>query len=473
MQDPTARPSLGVKIAYGIGSVAYGVKDNGFDYFLLFFFSQVLGLDAQLVGLALLLALLADALSDPVVGYLSDNARTRFGRRHPFMYAAILPVTLSYMMLWSPPEGWSDGAMFLYILGFAVVIRTFITLYEVPCSSLLPELTADYDQRTSFLSYRFFFGWFGGAAMSAATLAVILHPTETISNGMMNAAAYADYGVAAALVMASSMLICSLGTHHMIPHLKAPPARERKSVGRIFREIAETLADPSFFALLGAALFGAMASGAFAGLTYYINSYYWEFSPQQIAQLSLSVLISAIIALAAAPTVSRLLGKKQGALLVGALSMIIIPAPVVLRLMGLLPENGDPDLFAIILASFVVGVAMIIILQIITTSMLADLVEQSELRTKRRSEGVFFAAITFTRKSVQGLGLMTASVILSLAEFPTGAAPGEVPEDRVLAMGAYFAPTIFVIYLIALCWILFYRIDRNAHAENLRKLAER
>ena len=125
------------------------------------------------------------------------------------------------------------------------------------------------------------------------------------------------------------------------------------------------------------------------------------------------------------------------------------------------------------LAVTVIGVMLIIALQIMTTSMLADLVEQSELRTKRRSEGVFFAAITFTRKSVQGLGLMAATVILSLAEFPTGAAPGEVPEEKIVSLGAYFAPTIFLIYLIALCWIAFYRIDRETHAENLRKLAQR
>ena len=84
--------SVWTKIAYGIGSVAYGVKNNGFDYFFLIFYSQVLGVDAELVGLALMLALAFDAISDPLVGYLSDNTHSRWGRRHPFMYAAALPV---------------------------------------------------------------------------------------------------------------------------------------------------------------------------------------------------------------------------------------------------------------------------------------------------------------------------------------------------------------------------------------------
>lgn len=473
MTAQTIRPSLGVKLAYGFGSVAYGVKDNGFDYFLLFFFSQVLGLDAGLVGTALVLTFLADAFSDPIVGYLSDNTKTRLGRRHPYMYAAVLPVAVSYMMLWSPPIGWSDEAMFVYILCLSILIRTSITLYEVPCSSLLPELTDDYDQRTSFLSYRFFFGWFGGASMAALTVLVILQPTDVIENAMMNPAGYADYGVAAALVMAVSMLVCAIGTHSMIPSLKAPPPKQSKSLFAIFSEIFETLSDRSFFALFGGALFGAMAAGASAGLTYHINSFYWEFSPDQIGLLSFSVLFSATLALIVAPTLSRTLGKKPGALLVGSLAMIIIPAPVVLRLMGYFPENDDPALFQVILATTVIGIALVICMQIMTTSMLADLVEPSELRTQRRSEGVFFAAITFVRKAVQGLGLLAATVILTLAEFPAGAAPGDVPEETILTLGAYFAPTIFLCYLIALGWIFFYRVDRAAHVENLRKLAKR
>ena len=83
--------SLGRKVAYGFGSVAFGVKSNGFDYFFLIFYSQVMGVSAYLVSLALMVALIVDALSDPLIGYLSDNTRSRWGRRHPFMYAAALP----------------------------------------------------------------------------------------------------------------------------------------------------------------------------------------------------------------------------------------------------------------------------------------------------------------------------------------------------------------------------------------------
>ena len=85
-------PSRWTKLAYGFGAVAYGVKDNGFSFFLLLFYSQVIGLDARLVGIAITIALLFDGLIDPIIGYWSDNLRSKWGRRHPFMYASAIPV---------------------------------------------------------------------------------------------------------------------------------------------------------------------------------------------------------------------------------------------------------------------------------------------------------------------------------------------------------------------------------------------
>ena len=98
--DADAKLSLWTKLAYGVGAIAYGVKDNGFSFFLLIFYSQVIGVDARLVGLAMTIALIVDAIADPIVGYWSDNLRSRWGRRHPFMYAAAIPVAATYYLLW-------------------------------------------------------------------------------------------------------------------------------------------------------------------------------------------------------------------------------------------------------------------------------------------------------------------------------------------------------------------------------------
>ena len=91
-----------VRWLYGFGSVAYGVKDNGFSYFLMFYYNQVLDLPGSLAGLAILIAMILDAVADPVVGFWSDSTHSRWGRRHLFMYASALPVAVAYYFLWNP-----------------------------------------------------------------------------------------------------------------------------------------------------------------------------------------------------------------------------------------------------------------------------------------------------------------------------------------------------------------------------------
>jgi Na+/melibiose symporter-like transporter len=196
---------LATKLYYGFGSVAYGVKDNGFAYFLLLYYNQVLGLPAQWVGAAIMVALIFDAFSDPVVGYASDNLHSRWGRRHPFMYGAVIPVALSYFMLWNPPSGLEGEALFLYLVAMAIVVRTCITFYEIPSSSLVAELTDDYDERTSMLSYRYFFGWWGGLTMALTAYFLLLRPTAEYPIGQLNPDGWRDYGLVASCVIVVSV----------------------------------------------------------------------------------------------------------------------------------------------------------------------------------------------------------------------------------------------------------------------------
>lgn len=467
----TTRLNLSTKLAYGFGAVAFGVKNNGFDYFLLLFYSQVMGVDAPLVGLALLIALLFDAFSDPIVGYLSDNTHSRWGRRHPWMYASALPVAVCYFLLWVPPAGLTGNELFPYILLLAILIRVCITFFEVPSSALSAELTEDYDDRTSLFSFRYFFGWIGGTLMATVALAAFLVPTDVISNGLLNKQGYGTYGMVASVVILVSILVTALGTHGRIPYFKAAPPKRAMSIKRIFVEIYETLGDRSFLALFLTALFGAVAAGLSAGLTFYMSGYFWEFSTDQISVLSFSIIISAFVALIISPIISRRIGKKRGAIIVGVLAFTIAPMPVVLRLMGLMPENGDSMLFPIVWLAFIAEVTFVITLSILTSSMMADLVEDSEVRTSRRSEGVLFAAATFARKAVQGFGVLAASAVLALVQFPKGVAPGQVPDETVFRLGLYYAPILFFVWMLAIASLKLYRIDRSQHEENLRTLA--
>ena len=465
------RTSFLTRIAYGFGSVAYGVKDNGFGYFLLLFYGTVIGVDPGMVGLAIFIALMLDAVSDPVVGYISDNWRSKWGRRHPSMYAAAIPVSISYFMLWNPPE-LSDGQLFWYLLILAVLIRTFITFYETPSSSLLPELSQDYDERTKLQAWRLYFGWTGGNLMSVLMFGVLLVANEKYPVGTLNRDGYAAYGIISSVLIFLSIMISALGTHSEIKYLKPPPPQRKIGLGTIFREIFETLGERSFFALFLATLFGAVATGVSGALAFLMLTYFWGFSGSQIFLWTLLVFISALIGLLVAPRVSKAIGKKRAVIVLGVIAYSMAPAPVLLRLLGWMPENGDPLLYPIVAAINTIDLSLIIALQAILYSMIADLVEQSELKTGRRSEGVFFAAVTFTRKATQGLGAFAAGIMLSVISFPQGAARGDVQPETLWKLGAFYAPSLLLLWTLMIVAVSFYRIDRQDHEQNLRRLED-
>jgi len=465
--------SFSRKTAYGFGAVAFGVKNNGFDYFFLIFYSQVMGVSAYLVSLALMIALIVDALSDPLIGYVSDNTRSRWGRRHPFMYGAAIPAAIAYYFVWNPPAHLTGDALFPYIVTIAILVRTLVTLYEIPSSSLVAELTEDYDERTNMISYRYFFGWTGGTLMGATATIFLLVPTETISNGMFNVAGYGQVGAVAACAIFVAIMVSAMGTHSAIPELKVPPPRRDFSIKMIYGEMFETLATRSFFALFLAALFGAVAAGVAATLNYYFSTFFWGFSAQQIGIISLSVVISAILAFVIAPIVSRRMGKKRGAIVVGFFAFTVAPSPILLRLLGLMPENSDPMLFPLVLLITVIDVALIIAYQILSASMIADLVEEAEVKTQRRNEGVFFASLAFVRKVTQGFGTVVAGVILTVSQFPAGAAPEQVPETVLTTFGWLYVPVILTLWMLMIASLSLYSVDREKHESNLATLRRR
>ena len=464
----TRKVDLSTKLYYGFGAVANGANSNGFNYLLLFYYSQVIGLRADLVSLGILIALVFDAISDPLVGYISDNTHSRLGRRHPYMYAAGVPVALAYYFLWSPPA-WDETGLFLYFVCMAVLIRTLITFYEIPATALVAELTDDYDQRTEMMSFRYFFGWWGGLTMAVMNYLVFL-PEE--KGGLEYVQGWSDYGLTASIVIFISIYVSAIGTHKHIPHLRKPPSSAPFSFTKTKKEIKETLSNRSFFALFVSALLQAVAAGVSTSLSIYFSRHFWELTTTQIGYMNLPYFFSAFVALMLAPKVSRWLGKKKGGMTVLGLAFAMAPMPYILRVLGLFPDNGTDTLFWTLVVFNTVEVTLIIMSSSLIAAMIADVVEDSEVKTGRRSEGIFFAANSFAQKAVNGLGVVVAGQILAIIQFPTKAKPGQVPEATLFDLAYIYVPTLLFFYLFALAVLSFYKINREDHSENLRKLAE-
>ncbi|HTP78516.1 MAG TPA: MFS transporter [Rhizomicrobium sp.] len=463
--------SLRTKLFYGFGSIAFGVKDNGFSYFLLIFYNQVVGLPAFWVGSAIAIALAVDAFVDPVIGQISDNWHSRLGRRHPFMYGAAVPVAIGYWFVWNPPAGWSQNALFYYLIAIAIAVRSVIAVYEIPSTALVAELTPDYDQRTSFFSYRFLFGWLGGLAMQLLAYGVFLVPSLHYRVGLQNPVGYSRYGLTASLMMVAAIVISAAGTQKFVRYFVTVP---RRSVPfrQVLKEMGESLNHRSFIVLSISALFSSVAAGTLAALNNYFNVFFWGLSSGQIFLLSLTVVASPIVAIFVSTPLSRAIGKKRAAIAFWISSTVFGWIPMGARLLDLFPRNGAPVLMPLLIFFTTIATMLSISSSVTISSMLADVVEDSQRKTGRRSEGLFFSANSFILKAISGSGALMAGVLLALAHFPAKANPATLDPEIPRQLALFYMPSVFALYAIALVCLSFYRIDRGTHEENLRVLAE-
>ena len=466
----TRRLGLDIKVFYGLGSLAYGIKDNGFSTLLLLFYNQVIGLPAGLVGLAIFIALVLDAVIDPLVGQLSDRLRTRWGRRHPFMYASAVPVGLLYLLLWNPPVGAPELASLAYLVGVAILVRTAISCYEVPSAALTPELTSDYHERTSILGYRYVFGWIGGMGMLLLAFIVFLAPTARFPLGQLNPAGYRHYAIWAAAIMTGSILLSALGTHREIRRLPQPP-RRTDAIGPL-KGILRALKNRGFSILLVGGVFSYTVQGLNFALSTYFNTFLWRFPASTLAIFTVCVLAGVGLSFGYASLASRRIGKRRATVWATGSYVVIASAPLMLRYFGLFPANGDPLLLPLLMLDTVIATMLGVAGAILGASMMSDVIEDHQVRTGEREEGLFFAGSFFMQKCVSGLGLLLSGLILALVGFPAQAFPGRVPGAVLQHLTLVYVAATVLFGLVSAAVLSRFPLSESDHAERLEALIE-
>ncbi len=462
---------LRVRLAFGSTGLAYGIIRNGINWFLLLYYSQVLGLSASLAGIALAVALGVDAISDPLVGRWSDRFRSRLGRRHPFLYFSIIPVALLYFLIWTPPlELLSQRGLFTYLLLLSVALRLSLTLFIIPMNALVPELTSDYDERTALMNYRVSSQYFFGTLMAMAMYSIWLADSPEYPNGILRAGGYVEAGAVGGALVLLGILAAAAGTHRDIPRLRRTPAKQAERGRGALAEYGETLSDGAVLALFLYGVIGAVATGGAQVLWVYVQSYYWEFDSSQLTWMMATQLLAAVFALVVTPVFANRRDKKTVLIWTSIASIAIYGWPLVLRSLGLFLSNEDPLLFPLMLVNAVVALVFEVITFTITYSMMAEVVEARELKTGRREEGVLASLQTFVEKASSGLGTLVGGVALDWIRFPTQADVGNVSTEAIFGLGMVYGPGLMLIYFAALVPLIFYRIDRKAHLENLAKL---
>ena len=331
-------------MGYGIGSTVPAVKNTAFNTFLLFYYTQVLGLSGTLSGAALLIGLCFDAVTDPLMGSISDNFKSKFGRRHPFMAMAVIPLSLSLYLLFDPPAAMGRKGLFLWMTTFVIAVRLMLTLFQVPYLALGAELTEDYVERTTVSTYRTTFGFFSGIAATIIAFFIFFPETKTHQLGQMNAAGYPSFAIFCAIVIVIMAMVCILATRKEIPFL--PRARENQSslrLSRLYRELKLALSNPSFRIIFITTLFSGTLNGVYINIGLHVNTYFWEFNSRNLAILSTSLLFSAILTFFIMRWIEKF--EKKKAYIATCLLTSFGSVLVLLRLFDLLPPNGSPILF--------------------------------------------------------------------------------------------------------------------------------
>lgn len=425
---PRRRVSNAVTLVYGFGSVAYGAKDAAFGTFLLIYYNQVLGLNAVKVGLVIMAALVLDAFIDPMVGILSDRTRSRWGRRHPWMYSSALPIAVGWLLLWNPPAG-SETMRLGWLFVTAVITRSAVSCFEVPSQALTPELTTDYDDRTRVTAFRYLFGWAGGLSIVLLAYGALLVPSAKYPNALLNLDGYHALAIASAVLMVLAILVSAWGTHDEIDRLPKAEAQPQ-SIGATLMELTHTVRNKGFLVLILAGVCAYTNQGISYALANYFYAYAWQLSPKALQLLPLTLFVGAASAFVVAPRVGRMTSKPRAACAFVLSGATIYASFCALFLFGLLPPPGWSRV-AVLFPLFAIQTALNVSSFILGASMMADVVEESQARTGRRNEGVFFAGSFFVQKCTSGLGIAVAGGILALAGLQDKIGPGMASPDKV------------------------------------------
>ena len=469
--DRSRRVPLRTKLAFSAGSIEEAMVGAA-SFTTMLFYNQVLGLSASLCGVVFLIASIVDGISDPLVGAYSDQVKSRWGRRHPLMLLSALPLAISFYLLYQPPEGLRETALFVWFLAFMVLMRTAKTFYTVPHAALGAELTEDYHERTSIFGYNSVVGMLSAMALGIFVLLVVFPSTPEHSNGLLNESRYTFLAGLGASVIVVSLLLCTFGTRDQIPHLHRQPPRE-VNVRGYFTEIWQLLRNRSYIAVSVSWLVLAASIGILTVVSTYTYIYAFELSTEQLTIQRFVSIPGILIVLPLSIFLTRWLDKKLTLVFSCIVAAFFMGLPFCLRLIGWFPDNDSPWLLAALFGPLFLSFLLGPLLPVVIDSQLADIADEHELQTGRRSEGVVFSIRTFAIKATSGIGGLIGGFGLDLIAFPQNAVVGEVASKTLDGLLFMSGPLYWMIVAASVGFMSMYRLSERRHTEIVDALQKR
>ena len=457
------------KINYSIGSVANGVKTDAFTFFLLFFYSNIIGLNPGLAGSAIFIALCIDAITDPLMGTISDRTNSSLGRRHPYMFISFIPMSLGYILLFAPRQGWemSQTDLFLWMTVFTVLTRLGMTLFDIPHRAFGGEVTKDYQERTILMSWREAFGWIAGLSNAFLGYGIFFASTPEYPQGQLNPDAWFPFALTGAIVMIISVLYSSYSTKDEIKSLSKWTGNI--TLTDIFKELRIAIGNKSFLIFFFGNLFLSLSWGLANTLTLFVNTYFWEFEATQIKYFLPIYLMGTLLALYLTPKLVNLFDKRTIVMISISVVGIIAPAAFIFYNLGLTPENGSYELVMFISSFLIILITFNIIGNMVRDSMVGDIADEVELESGKRQEGILFATVGFMQKLNTGLGSFFAGQVLNFINFDRSNHTAEQAYTLAFVQG----PMTTLLMIVPLIIFSFYSLSAKRHKEIIESLKSR
>jgi len=464
--------SFNLKASYGLGQLSVGALSLMQRICLFFFYSQILGLPPLLAGLASVIASLFDAITDPIIGSFSDNWKSKYGRRFPFLVVGTFPTALSAFLLFTPLV---DGEILLFswFVFFSCLTNLFLTFFAIPHFALGAELSEDYLERAAVVGYRQFFYFFGQVIVLFLAYGYFFAPTVDFANGQLNPEIYNPFIIVVAIIYLLASITSIWKTKSVIPNLIAA---EKKvdfsfvdSFKSIFSDIHKALQNRSFRMVFFGNIFTSMAAGVTFNLELYALTFFWGLSGEMsLLLVGLAFYPGAFIGIFIAKRLIDRLGKGNSMLYGNAMWIIFIIIPILMKLLGMLDEL-EMSMIIILLVSFRImqGIA-ITPCDIAFGSSLADISDEQEIKTRKRQEGAFFAAAFFSIKASLGLGSALSGFALWFIAWPSSV--DNITSENLFNLGIVLGPFVAIIGLISCYFYSKYDLSKERHLEILNQL---
>lgn len=471
---PADRLPLRTKLAFGVGSAAEIIALFSVSSYALLFYNQVLGVSAAWVGLAISASFVLDALIEPIVGSWSDRTRnSKWGRRHPWMFAAPFPIAISLYAIFNPPEGLSNLALAIWCALSVSCMRWAMSAYHTPHLALGAELSPHYTERSKVMAYNSFFAWAGGSGMSYVALTFFFPKTTEFHNGLLNPAPWPSFAGTMAVAVIAILFASAWFTRDRIPFLPRPADDTPKfSPVEFFKDMGKALTNVNYVWLLVGYFFLSMMIGLREGLRLYVYSFYWQISSSDLRWFIVGSFVGYATAFLFA---ARMHGKfdKKATIIWSGLAYAVIPAiPIVLGQMGVLRAD-TPGLLPILIAFAALAYGSVSILSISVMSALADVADENELKHGVRQEGILYSTRALAAKLDQAMGTAIAGVVITFIAFPQKAKPGGVDADVLWNLALWDGVLAAVPGVVAAVCYGRYRINKASYEATRAALAAR